>query len=355
MTLIIAEAGVNHNGSEDLAFELIDIAIEAGADIVKFQIGKASELVSKSAEQAKYQQLNTGVNESQLKMLERLELKYDAHYRLQKYCQKKGIEFLTTAFESNSLKYIMDSLKLKRLKVASGELTNAPFLLQHARSGLDLILSTGMSNLKEIEEALNVIAFGLIAPPNLAPSKSAFKAAYTSTAGQEALKKKVTLLHCTTDYPAAIQDINLRAMDTIQKSFNIPVGYSDHSSGFNIAIAAVARGATVLEKHFTLDRRLPGPDHKASLEPDELCEMIKAIREVEVALGDGIKLPKKSELANRAVARKSLVASTNIIKGETFTAHNIAIKRPGNGISPMEYWDTLGSTSKKDYNIDDII
>ena len=349
MTLIIAEAGVNHNGDEKLAFALVDAAIASGADIVKFQTFKATALATADAQQASYQRQNTGQSESQLDMLRRLELSYDAHLRLQAYCQQRGIGFLSTAFDDHSLQFLLGPLKLNRLKIPSGEITNAPFVLQHARSGLDLIVSTGMANLAEIEAALGVIAFGLTAKSDAKPSEQAFAVAYASPAGQAALKSKVTLLHCTTEYPAPPADINLKAMDTMAAAFGLPVGYSDHSAGIHISVAAVARGATVLEKHFTLDKNLPGPDHKASLEPDELAAMVAAIREVEQALGDGIKRPAASELANKAVARKSLVAARAITAGEPLTASHIASKRPGTGISPYKYWDLLDKPANNDY------
>ncbi|MAD74952.1 MAG: N-acetylneuraminate synthase [Rheinheimera sp.] len=349
MTLIIAEAGVNHNGDEDLAFALVDAAVASGADIVKFQTFNAKSLATAEAKQATYQQRNTGQTESQLQMLSRLELSYDAHLRLQAYSKQRGIGFLSTAFDDLSLQFLLGPLQLNLLKIPSGEITNAPFVLQHARSQRDLIVSTGMANLAEIEAVLGVIAFGLTMPVEAKPTASAFAKAYASKQGQTALKQKVTLLHCTTEYPAPASDINLTAMDSMAAAFGLAVGYSDHSAGIAIAIAAVARGATVLEKHFTLDKNLPGPDHKASLQPDELSQMVKAIREVEQALGDGIKRPAPSELANKAVARKSLVASRAIQAGEQLTAELIACKRPGTGTSPYHYWDLLGKSASRAY------
>ena len=355
MTLIIAEAGVNHNGDENMAFALVDAAVAAGADIVKFQTFNANALATSGAKQASYQRKNTGQAESQLEMLSRLELSYDAHIRLQAYCAKRDIGFLSTAFDVQSLQFLLGPLKLNRLKLPSGEITNAPFVLQHARAGLPLIVSTGMANLAEIEAALGVIAFGFTAAADAKPSQQAFNQAYASAQGQLALRQKVTLLHCTTEYPAPATDINLKAMDNMASAFGLPVGYSDHSAGIHIAIAAAARGATVLEKHFTLDKTLPGPDHKASLEPDELAAMVSAIREVNLALGDGIKRPAPSELANKAVARKSLVAACTIRAGETLTDRHIACKRPGNGISPERYWELLGSQAKSDFNEGDLL
>ncbi|ATF91957.1 N-acetylneuraminate synthase [Cedecea neteri] len=355
MTLIIAEAGVNHNGSEELAFKLVDAAYKAGADIVKFQTFKAKNLVTKSAAQAEYQIANTKKQESQFEMLSRLELSWDAHHALVKYCNEIGIEFLSTAFDSESLDFLVNELGIKRLKIPSGELTNAPLVLEHARTGCDIIVSTGMATLSEIEAALGVIAFGYIGEKESIPSIESFKAAYASESGQKALKEKVTILHCTTEYPAPLEEINLRVMDTLNAAFDLPSGYSDHSEGITIPIAAVARGAVIIEKHFTLDKEMEGPDHKASLDPEELRLMIKSIREIEKALGHKIKTPTVSELKNKQVARKSLVAATNIIAGEYFSADNIAIKRPGTGMSPYSYWEMLGRESSRDYKQGDII
>ncbi|ENM3905016.1 N-acetylneuraminate synthase [Vibrio cholerae] len=355
MTLIIAEAGVNHNGDEALAFQLVDAAHRAGADIVKFQTFKAKNLVTEQAKQADYQVANTQKQESQLAMLSRLELSYAAHHQLVKHCQSLGIEFLSTAFDSESLDFLVNDLGLKRLKLPSGELTNAPLVLEHARTGCDLIVSTGMATLAEIEMALGVIAFGYTAADNAEPSVLAFQQAYASEAGQKALKEKVTILHCTTEYPAPMAEINLKAMDTLGRAFDLPAGYSDHSEGITIPIAAVARGAVLIEKHFTLDKNMEGPDHKASLEPDELTAMVKAIRQVEVALGTAVKSPTVSEVKNKAVARKSLVASQVIRAGESFSADNLTIKRPGSGMSPYQYWDMLERSASRDYQVGDLI
>lgn len=355
MTLIIAEAGVNHNGSEKLAFELVDAAYNAGADIVKFQTFKASNLVTATAEQADYQVTNTNKKESQLAMLSRLELSYDFHLELVEYCSKLGIEFLSTAFDSESLKFLVNDLKLKRLKIPSGDLTNAPLVFEHAQTGCDLIVSTGMATLAEIETALGVIAFGYIADKTEQPSIQAFENAYYSELGQKLLKEKVTILHCTTEYPAPIQDINLKAMDTIANAFKLSVGYSDHSAGINIPIAAVARGATIIEKHFTLDHNMEGPDHKASLEPPQLQAMIEGIRNIELALGDGLKGPRPSEIKNKPIARKSLIADKVITKGTVFSEDNITTKRPGSGLSPIHYWSLVGKEAKSDYQRGDLI
>jgi len=355
MTLIIAEAGVNHNGNTEVAYKLIDAAYNAGADIVKFQTFKAIKLASESAVQADYQVANTKKKESQVDMLTRLELPYSIHHELIDYCNELGIEFLSTAFDSESLQFLVQDLGLKRLKIPSGDITNAPLVLEHAQTGCDVIVSTGMSTLAEVEQALGVIAYGYLNPDSKAPSELLFQQAYSSEEGQFLLKTKVTLLHCTTEYPAPLPEINLRVMDTLAKAFKVRTGYSDHSVGITVPIAAAARGAVVIEKHFTLDKNMDGPDHKASLEPDELKQMVVAIREVEVALGSGIKAPSFSEIKNKSIARKSLVAKVNISKGDIFTKGNLTTKRPGGGSSPYQYWSTLGTTADKMYKKDELI
>lgn len=355
MTLIIAEAGVNHNGDENIAFRLVDAAYKSGADIIKFQTFKASNLVTQHASQAAYQIANTQIQESQLEMLSRLELSQETHHALVKYCNSLGIEFLSTAFDSDSLHFLVNELGLKRLKLPSGELTNAPLVLEYARTGCDIIISTGMASLAEIETALGIIAFGYITAKNESPRTCAFEKAYSSAEGQRALKQKVTLLHCTTEYPAPINEINLRVIDTLHSAFDLPVGYSDHSEGIFIPVAAASRGSTIIEKHFTLDRNMEGPDHKASLEPDDLAEMVRAIRQVEQALGHKIKAATVSEIKNKDIVRKSLVAAKNIVHGEPFTEENIAIKRPGNGMSPYLYWDIINKRSTQHYHSGDLI
>lgn len=354
-TLIIAEAGVNHNGNEKLAFELIDAAYKAGADVVKFQTFKAKELVTEFAQQAAYQVENTGKKESQFDMLSRLELSYDVHHQLVKHCNNLGIEFLSTAFDSESLDFLVNDLGLKTLKIPSGEITNAPLVLEHARTGCDLIVSTGMATLSEVEAVLGVIAFGYTVDELSVPSVESFQTAYFSDKGQKALQDKVTLLHCTTEYPAPLADINLKAMDTMNNAFHLPVGYSDHSAGITVSIAAAARGAILIEKHFTLDKAMEGPDHKASLDPIELKNMVQGIREVELALGNGLKGPRPSEIKNISVARKSLVAAIDIAKGELFSLNNIAVKRPGYGRSPYQYWEVQGQASSRSYKAGEII
>lgn len=352
---VIAEAGVNHNGSLDVALRLVDAAVNSGANVVKFQTFKSSSLVTSRAKQAEYQKRNIGVSESQHSMLSRLELSYDDHLQLQQYCATKKIDFLSTAFESESLNFLIKKIGLRSLKIPSGEITNAPFLLEHAQTGCDIILSTGMASLSDIENALSVIAFGFVSKKQDFPTIEGFQKAYASPEGQSALKNKVTLLHCTTEYPAPFDEINLRAMDTLKAAFDLNVGLSDHSKGITIPIAAAAREAVIIEKHFTLDRNMIGPDHKASLEPDELKLMVDSIRLVEKALGSKIKTPSNSELKNRPIVRKSLIVAAPIKAGDMFTSLNLDVKRPGNGKTPFQYWDVLGTIAKRDYQKGEIL
>ena len=351
---VIAEAGVNHNGSLELAMALIEKAACAGADIVKFQTFSAGSLVTRSAEKAAYQVQASGGSETQYEMLRRLELSAEAHAKLIEHAANCGIEFLSTPFDLPSLAVLTDRFQLKRIKLGSGEITNGPLLLAAARTARPIILSTGMATLEEVEEALGVLAFGYVGGLSL-PSAGAFRVAWDDPQNRQALMQKVVLLHCTTEYPAPYEDVNLYAMDTLRAAFGLPVGYSDHTPGIEIALAAVARGATVIEKHFTLDRSMPGPDHMASLEPDELTRMVEGIRHVEVSLGDGIKAPRQSELKNLSVARKSIVAAVGIAPSERYTEQNITTKRPGNGISPMLWWDLEGGVARRAYAPDDLI
>lgn len=351
---IIAEAGVNHNGSLDMALQLINVAAEAGADAIKFQSFKADKVVSCSALKAEYQTRNTEDSESQLEMLQRLELNEKQHAFLLGHCQKHGIEFMSTPFDLDSLNLLVSKINVARLKIPSGEITNAPFLLRIAKTGKPLILSTGMSTLNEVETALGVLAFGMIGWET-SPSIAAFKEAYLSKKGQALLNEKVVLLHCTTEYPAPIDEVNLRAMDTLKNVFALPVGYSDHTLGISVPIAAAARGAVIIEKHLTLDRCLPGPDHKASLEPGELKKMVDSIRQIEIALGTGIKSPTASEVKNLAIVRRSLVAVKEIKQGEKFNEYNMGVKRPGIGVSPIAYWEYLGKEANRNYQIDEVI
>ena len=351
---IIAEAGVNHNGSLDMALRLIDAAAEAGADAVKFQTFKSEAVISRFAVKAEYQTKTTGGDESQLEMVKKLELDNAAHRALVEHCAKRGIQFLSTPFDLQSVDLLVDELNVPLLKIPSGEITNAPLLLKISRTGKPVIMSTGMSTLGDIENALGVLAFGYT-QKDATPSRDAFIQAYFSAAGQAALRCKVTLLHCTTEYPAPIEEVNLRVMRTMGHAFGLPVGYSDHTEGITIPVAATALGATVIEKHFTLDRNLPGPDHKASLEPEELAQMVKAIRQIEVALGTGAKIPAPSERKNMPIARKSIVAARDISAGEELNEGNLTIKRPGNGTSPLFYWDVLRTTARRDYRQDEPI
>jgi N-acetylneuraminate synthase len=325
---IIAEAGVNHNGSVDLALKLIDSAKASGADAVKFQTFRADQLATRSAHKAAYQERTTTATESQFEMLQRLELDVDDHRRLIDYCRKVGIQFLSSPFDEQSADLLAE-MDLPLYKIPSGEITNLQFLDHVARKGRPIILSTGMSTLGEIEEAVTVLR----------------------TAGNN----RLTLLHCVTEYPAPYAEVNLRAMHTLRVAFGLPVGYSDHTPGYEISIAAVALGAEVIEKHFTVDRSLPGPDHAASLEPDELEQMVTAIRHVEVALGDGIKRPAQCELPNISVARKSVVASRSLIAGQRLTAEDLDIKRPGNGIAPRLKPMLIGRTLSAGLEKDEVL
>jgi N,N'-diacetyllegionaminate synthase len=329
-TLIIAEAGVNHNGSISNAFKLIDAAKAAGVDYVKFQTFKAEKLVSKSARKANYQIQNTAnEKDTQFEMLKNLELSETQHEELIHYCKKIGINFFSTAFDLDSLQYLKD-IGLDFVKIPSGEITNLPYLRKAAELFPRIILSTGMSNLSDIESALNVFKLKGI--------------------------EDITILHCNTEYPTPMKDVNLMAMLTIKEHFKFNIGYSDHTLGIEVPTAAVALGATIIEKHFTLDRTMEGPDHAASLEPNELKMMVDAIRNIELAIsGDGIKQPSESEKKNTEIARKSIVAAKSISKGTIFTESNLTVRRPGNGISPMKWDDVIGKVSTKDYQEDELI
>lgn len=349
---IIAEAGVNHNGSLNKAKEMVRVAAAADADAIKFQTFKAAHLVSQSAPKAAYQLQATNEEESQYEMLEKLELTIEMHQELMRECKKYKIEFLSTPFDSDSLQLLVGQCGLHTIKIPSGEITNAPFLLEIAKTDQAVILSTGMSTLGEIETALGILAFGYLDVEEK-PSLEAFQRRFVSDAGQAILRQKVTLLHCTTEYPAPYDEVNLKCMDTLLNAFQLPVGYSDHTKGITISLAAAARGACVIEKHFTLDKTLPGPDHKASLEPDELNDMIAGIRNIERAMGNGMKVPLASELKNLEIARKSLVAAIPIEKGSAFSEKNLTAKRPGNGISPLRYWEMLNRMATVNYHRDD--
>lgn len=322
---IIAEAGVNHNGSINIAKKLIDIACECHCDAVKFQTGKAENIISKYASKAQYQKITTGENETQLEMVKKLELSYNGFTELLKYCKKKDILFLSTPFDVDSIEFLA-SLNLPLFKIPSGEITNLPYLRKINSYKKKVILSTGMSNLDEINDALNVLK-----------------------------DCEVSLLHCTTEYPCPFNEVNLKAIQTMKDKYNLEIGYSDHTEGIEVSIAAVAMGATIIEKHFTLDKALEGPDHKASLNPDELKNLVKAIRNVELAFGDGIKKPAKSEIKNTEIARKSIVAKCDIKKGEILSEKNITTKRPATGLNPMKWDEIIGIAAQKNYKEDEII
>lgn len=331
-TIIIAEAGVNHNGSMAAAKQLIDVAADAGADYVKFQTFKAEKLVSPTAEKAAYQKANIGdADSTQFSMLKKLELSEADHRELIKHCHQKNIRFLSTPFDEESANFLYE-LQIPLFKIPSGEITNKPFLQHLAAKGLPIILSTGMATIEEIESAIQVLEEKGLS------------------------REKITVLHCNTEYPTPMKDVNLLAMNHIKNTIGVAVGYSDHTLGIEVPIAAVALGATVIEKHFTLDRTLPGPDHAASLEPQELKAMVSAIRNIELAVsGSGIKEPSESETKNIIVGRRSIVASTFIAKGEIFSPQNITTKRPGNGISPMLWNEVIGKIAPRDFKTNELI
>ena len=330
-TLIIAEAGVNHNGDIAKAKAIIDKGAEAGVDYVKFQTFKAEKLVTKQAQRASYQDKNTQNNDSQYEMLKKLELSQALHQELMDYCNQKGVKFLSTGFDSESLVFLAQ-LGITIAKVPSGEITNLPYLRQVASLFPEVILSTGMATINEIKDAVKVLIDNGVS------------------------KDKITILHCNTEYPTPMEDVNLKAMLHIQRELGLPIGYSDHTLGIEVPIAAVALGATVIEKHFTLDKTLPGPDHKASLEPNELKAMVSAIRNIEKAIGgSGLKEVSKSEEKNKPIVRKSIVASTDINKGNIFTPENLTVKRPGTGISPMQWDEVIGKEAKRDFQEDELI
>ncbi len=346
---------MNHNGDMELAKKLINVAAESGADAVKFQTFKADQVVGSHAPKAQYQIRATGQMESQYEMIRRLELTESDHQELISHAKNQNINFLSTPFDTLSLRLLTSRFGLETIKISSGEITNAPFLLAVAQSAKDIILSTGMSTMEEIRAALGVLAFGFSAPPSSIPQQGDFDRSFVSEYGQQCLRERVTLLHCTSEYPAPFCDVNLRAMDSMATVFGLPVGYSDHTTGIHISLAAVARGARIIEKHITLDRNLPGPDHRASLEPDELRRLVLEIREIEQALGDGIKRPMPSEVENIPVARRSLVALRKINHGELFSVDNLGARRPGYGISPMQAWEWLGQPASKDFEADEIL
>jgi N-acetylneuraminate synthase len=352
-TLFIAEAGVNHDGSLERALQLVDAAAAAGADVVKFQTFKATHLVTAGARKAAYQVANTGADDGQFEMLRRLELSPADHHTLLARCRERGIRFMSTAFDDDSLAFLA-TLEMPAVKIPSGDITHAPLMLKAARLGQPLIVSTGMSTLSDIEAALGVIAFALT-EPGAPRGRADLEQARCSARGQAALRERVTLLHCVTEYPAPPSSVHLRAMQTMAHAFDLPVGYSDHTLGIEVSIAAVALGACVIEKHFTLDRRLPGPDHAASLEPAELAQLVAAVRHVEHALGTPLKAPAPAEIGNRAIARRSVVAARPIRAGEHFTLDMLAFKRPASGLSPLDTWDLLCQRAARDFAADEAI
>lgn len=327
-TIIIAEAGVNHNGSLALAEKMVDAAAVAGVDYIKFQTAIPEALVTKSARKADYQTVGTGSGESQLEMLRKLLLSFDDFKKLYQYCCEKKIAFLSTPFDRESI-YFLEGLNMRYWKIPSGEITNYPYLVEIGKTRRDVILSTGMSTMEEIKQAIKVL--------------------------RENGSANIQLLHCNTEYPTPMKDVNLYAMETMRQAFGVEVGYSDHTKGIEVPIAAAALGASIIEKHFTLDRKMEGPDHKASLEPGELSSMVQAIRNIEIALGDGNKIPTESELKNRDIARKSIIANQTICEGEVFTETNLTTKRPGNGISPMQWNCVIGKKAMRTYEQDELI
>ena len=327
-TCVIAEIGVNHNGDLKLAEKMVDEAVRCGADIVKFQTGIPENIISKEAPKAEYQKVTTGSYESQLEMVKRVSLSFDDFVHLKRYCDRSGAEFLSTPFDLESIDFL-DGLGVRVWKIPSGEITNLPYLEKIAATKKPVIMSTGMAEIHEIQDAIDVLKKGGVTD--------------------------VTLLHCTTEYPAPIDDVNLCAMDHLRDTFGTEVGYSDHTEGIEVAVAAVARGASVIEKHFTLDRNMEGPDHKASIEPEQFSEMVRSIRNVECALGSYEKKPAPSELKNKAVARKSIVAATDIKAGDVFSEDNLTTKRPGTGISPMKWYELIGTKAKRDYKEGELI
>jgi N-acetylneuraminate synthase len=349
-TLIIAEAGVNHDGSVETALELIDVAADAGADVVKFQTFRADALATASTAQAAYQRERAAAS-GQLEMLRALQLDRGAHEQLAARCADREIEFLSTAFDEESLGWLLE-LGVRRIKVPSGELTNGPLLLAFARTGLPLLVSTGMANLGDVEAALSVIAYGRRQPVG-APSSDDLRLAYGDAARSGDLQRDLTILHCTSSYPAAPEDVNLTAMDTLRAAFGVEVGYSDHTLGTLVGLAAVARGASVLEKHVTLDRSRPGPDHAASLEPNELRELVIGVRTIEAALGRPTKHPTPAEQDSIVAARRSVVAARPIRAGQLYAAADLRATRPGGGRSPLDLWGLIGRPAPRDYAPDE--
>lgn len=346
-TYIIAEAGINHNGDEKLAADMIDAAAKAGADAIKFQMFRAEKLVSIAADDKED-------GEALLKTIRSWEVGEAAHERLRAHCREKGIDFISTPFDPESLDYLVEEMNLPVIKIGSGEVTNGPLLLAAGKHGAKVILSTGMSTLAEVGEALGILAYGYT-DSGAAPTAANFAAALQSQEGKAALAQNVSLLHCTSAYPTPVDQVNLEAMDTLRDAFHLPVGLSDHTEGVAISLAAIARGAEIIEKHFTLDRKLPGPDQMASMEPDELVQLVTTARAIEAAIGSGEKVPAASEQPVALAARRSLVAAVPIAAGDVFSAENLTSKRPAGGLSPMVYWNLVGQVAETDFAADEQI
>ncbi len=345
---VIAEVGVNHNGDVERALKLVDVAVAAGADTVKFQLFRAEDLVTAHAPLAQYQQDNVPDVENQLQLLKQLELSEQDFERLYDYCGKQNIQFLASPFDRQSLNFLVSDLKNSRLKIASGEITNGPLLLQAAQSGCEVILSTGMATVKEIDDALAVLAYGYL-NQSLPSSIEDCRKILLDPNAHSILKRHVCLLHCTSQYPTPMDQVNLRAMEWMAQRWHLRTGYSDHTEGIAVSLGAAALGACCIEKHFTLDKSLPGPDHRASLEPDELTQLVAGVRALTLARGDTIKEPQNCELSTQEVARKSLLAAQPIEVGQQLSPEHIACRRPGNGISPMQYWDLLSKPAQRAY------
>ena len=348
---IIAEVGVNHNGQLDLAMKLIDVAKECGADAVKFQTFRAESLVTAYAEKADYQKANDTGSINQLEMLKKLEISFADHFKLKEYCEKRGIDFMSSAFDFECLRFLIHELKLQTMKVPSGETANYPFIYELAKSQVKAVVSTGMFEMNEIRTALAVMALGYQNKPMDIKKLEQISTEEMS----QVLKDKISLLHCTTAYPCKPEDANIRVLETFKSTFKVPVGYSDHTEGFAASMAAVSFGATVIEKHITLDRNMEGPDHKASLDPIQFKQYVQFIRETEKVLGSPEKKPTEEELKNRVFARKSVVAKRPIRAGEVFSEENVDLKRPGNGLSPLCYWGMMGKKAVRDLKKDEMI
>lgn len=352
MVTVIAEAGVNHNGDKELAFQLVKVAAESGADAVKFQTFDAERLASLTAPKALYQKVTTNARESQLEMLKKLELPREWHHDLQDYASDLGIIFISTAFDVESLSFLQE-MNLPYYKVPSGEITNGPLLLAFAKTGKELIISTGMATLGEVEQALAIVAYGYCHESEPKRLEEVWRF-WSSSEARLAIIDRVALLHCTSQYPTPVEDANLKAMDTLSTAFGLRIGYSDHTEGLLVPLAAVARGADIIEKHFTLDRSLPGPDHKASLEPKELKKMVSQIRMIEKAFGDGYKRPMVSEWDTRQAARQQIIFTDTVEKGSVITRKALSTARCGRGLSPVLLWDFVGTVAEKSYAPGDV-